>query len=143
MGIKIKLYIVFFIVIPVFVSCNNLSQEGGSNCINCITQKPEIGSITIDLTINSENDSVPLYIYKQLYKPGLTADTIIYSKQSTCVIQMKANQTYSIQAVYKSGSKRISAIDGGVFNAQEQSGCDISCWQLVGGKYDVKLKFNK
>ena len=131
--------LVFFAI----MGCENTSQEGGVNCVNCIAEKPQFGDISIDLTINSENDSVHLNIYKQKYNDNiLLADTVIIATHSPYIYHVKANQYFSIKAVYKSGNKIINAIDGGEFNAQEQSGCDLSCWQLVGGKYNVKLKFD-
>ena len=146
MGIKynqIAYSLIVTLGLTLFASaCENTSQTGGANCVNCIAEKPDSGYLSIDLTTNNENDSVSLYIYKNKYSDNLVADTVITAIQSPFALLVKTNQYFSVKAVYKVGNKTINAIDGGVFNAQEQSSCDFSCWQYVGGKYNVKLKFD-
>jgi hypothetical protein len=148
MGINIKLTIILLIVMvggAFLNSCDSSGKEGNYNCTDCITQKPDTASISINVTLNSQNDSVKVYIYFQDYSEGMQPDDSIVTKKQTCkyfVNSVRTNHYFSIGAVYKSGDKTIYAFDGGDCNYQEQSGCDISCWQLVGGKYDVKLKFD-
>jgi hypothetical protein len=146
MGIINKLTVhkilTIFLAIFLFASCENLSREGGSNCIDCNPAEPAMGDISIDFTINNVNDSVPLYIYYQKYNDNILPDTIVIATSTPYILKVKTNRDYSVKAIYKSGSKTINSIDGGVFNAQEQSSCNVTCWQLVGGKYDVKLKFD-
>ena len=135
-----------FLLAFIIISCNNSSTSG--NCVNCtIMQKEDSGTISISLTPNSENDSVRIILYNELYnysrdtshQLAILKDT--FSKSNSLSFKVPLNHDYSVKAVYHSGAKTINAIDGGKFTNQELTGCDNSCWQHVGGSFDVKLKF--
>jgi hypothetical protein len=123
-------------------SCSTSSSEEGLYCIDCRAEEPDSDKISIDITINSENPEVPILVFKNKYDPTANLDTIFKDTVNSASFSIKValNKFYSIQASYKSGSKVIHAIDGGLFETKKLAGCQNTCWQTVGGKYDLKLK---
>lgn len=143
-----KLIIVSFIfvgIITIIISCNNNSASG--NCNNCRAQTETSGNISINVTKNSENDSVRVILYNELYNYSLdTANNLpilkdTFVKSTSFVLYVPVNHNYSVKAIYHSGAKTINSIDGGKFSDQEFTNCTVNCWQQVGDSYDVTLKF--
>lgn len=142
MGIKRTIYI--FITLSFFSffvwTCN--SDEGGSYCYGCQSTEPDSAELLLTISLNEENRSVPIEIYEGKYKaetPGIPiyVDTIAKEKFK---IYVPTNKTYSAVATYKNGNRSIKAVDGSIFNREEQTGCEITCWQLYGGELDLRLK---
>ena len=139
----------FFVSITLFAFiavtlcfCSSENGEGGLYCYNCKTTMPDSAELIIQVTINSENPKVPIEIYEGNYKIDKTGKLLYRDTIAKGELNFLAptNKTYSAVAYYKNGNRIILAIDGGVFNRQEQTGCETTCWQLIGGKYDVRLK---
>jgi len=130
------------IMAVVLGSCSTSSSEEGLYCIDCRAEEPDSDKISIDITINNENPEVPIMIFKNKYNPSANLDTIFNDTVNVGSVSVKVeiNKFYSIQASYKSGTKIIHAIDGGLFETKKLAGCQNTCWQTVGGKYDLKLK---
>ena len=147
MGMKKYNSAVALFVFALFVAltlwcCSVDDAEGSLYCYNCITTEPDTAEMVIKLTINEQNPAVQLTIYQGEFNTSgqnevLRIDTITVSNYT---IYMHTNKTYSVTATYQSGNRKIMAVDGGVFNRQEQTGCETTCWQLIGGSYDVQLK---
>jgi hypothetical protein len=137
-----------FILFAGFVSCKNSGNDVSGTCLDCVYEKPDTGSLSVKVTINSENPYVVLTIYKDKFDPA-RKDTIGYIERTDTArtinytVAVPVDKYYSVRARYKSGIKTIYAIDGSIFQAQQQSGCDNTCWQIVGGHLDATLKFKK
>jgi hypothetical protein len=158
MGLKSLLHIVnrlslttillIFILFVGFISCKNEGNDVSGTCLDCVSDKPDTSALSIKVTINGENPYVVLTIYKDKFNPA-RKDSAGYiertdtARKSPYSIEVPVDQYYSVKAKYKSGQKIIYAIDGGIFQVQKQSGCDNTCWQMVGGRFDATLKFKK
>jgi hypothetical protein len=142
---NIVLLTIIFVVGISYFSCSSQYAAIEGNCIDCFSSdpaQPDSASLVIYVTINGENPKVPLVIYKGKFDPIHVPDTVIsvIDTTSTFTCNVLLNQTYSVKAEYKSGTKTIYAIDGSIFNVQMQSGCNNTCWQLIGGILDARLK---
>jgi len=106
---------------------------------NCNTIEPTHGYLQLRLSINSENPSVPLVIFKGNFdvRDTLFLDTATISPYR---IAVSANDNYTVAAKYKSGDKIIHAIDGGVVKKEYFSMCDSTCWQVSGPVLHLELK---
>jgi hypothetical protein len=156
MGLRIKpklfnrpswsAFFLFFLLLAGIQSCRNDGSDVSSGCYGCKSEKPTSELLTIKVTRNSENPYVLLTIYRGKYDTA--RDTAGYieiidtAKSNTYKHLVPVDQYYSVKARYKSGNKIIYAVDGSIFQAQKQSGCDNQCWQMVGGYLDVTLKFH-
>jgi hypothetical protein len=131
-----------FIVGLILSACTSSGSDEGLYCIDCKPEEPDSANISVKITINNENPKVPIVIFKSKFNrtgnlDTVYADTLSYS---AFILKVKLNNFYSVKATYKSGSRKIHAIDGGWFDTKELTGCPKDCWQTVGGSYDLRLK---
>jgi hypothetical protein len=139
---RIGLSMVLLIFIALLSSCNK-NVTNGSICIDCQSEEPQYAYLSIKLTLNSENSKVPLVIYGEKFDPSknLVVDTALVADSAVVNLLLPTNQYYSVKAQYKSGEKIIYAIDGSSMDTQRETACDNTCWQVVGGNLDVRLKY--
>ena len=132
--------IVLVLVLGKFTSCEPEDWMLQIDCADCYGYKPDSANLIINLTINSENDSVPLTFYKGDYDDGVidwqdtatTEEFYLYSKM---------NSTYTVRATYRSGNKIIEAFDSDdmtIYNASGECGSD--CYIVKGGIFDLQLE---
>jgi hypothetical protein len=132
------LKIVFCLSFPIllFFSCKKKD-------IGCDTNVPcgsrtDSSWVKVKITLNSENDSVPLYLYKDNVNTGeLLQEIISFSKEETFFLPV--NNSYSAKAEYKKGGKKIVAYDGGTLKMKEFINCDSSCFELKNLTLDLEL----
>ena len=131
----------YLILTLIAISCNSVSQEDCTiyDYSDCNTVAPDSGLLNVNLTINGENNKVPITIYKGKYENGVEVveDTLTVS---TASYSLPANNYYSVRAKYKSQNQNISAIDGGEIVVKKNYICDSTCWSIKSAKADVRLK---
>ncbi|MCX7987151.1 MAG: hypothetical protein N2662_09460 [Bacteroidales bacterium] len=147
MAIKSIFTFKYFIIVAfatgiVLTQCKSKETDEYFYCISCIAEHPDSERIKIKLTVNNENQKVPVHIYASKFNPFKPSDTILIDTFSTGEITVKVatDKFYSIVAFYKSGNDSIMAVDGGLFETKKIAGCQNTCWQINGGIYDVRLK---
>ena len=99
--------------------------------------------MNIKLTINEENQEVPITIFLGGYERNQVrlVDTVDSPYVSVDLIP---GREYSIRAEYHVGNKTIYAIDGDEIELEKvTSQCDSVCWIIKEGEVDVRLKFDK
>ncbi len=122
-----------------FTSCEPEDWMLDVNCADCYGYRPDSADLIIHLSIDAENDSVPLTFYRGNYEDGeidwqdtaTTEDFYLYSK---------INSYYTVRATYRSGSRIIEAFDGDkmtLYNAGDE--CGSPCYIVKGGIFDVRL----
>ena len=122
-----------------FTACEPENWMLSVDCGECFDYAPDSANLIINLTINAENDSVPLTFYLGNYEDGVidwqdtatTEEFYLYSKM---------NSSYTVRASYRSGDKLIEAFDADdmeLHNAQEE--CGSPCYIVKGGIFDVRL----
>lgn len=109
------------------------------NCNDCYGIQPDSANLIIYVTINQENDSVPLTLYKGSFDEGVidwqdtatTEEFYLYSEMDA---------EYTVKATYHSGNQTIIAFDSDkmhLYNANEE--CGSPCHIVKGGIFDVRL----
>jgi len=122
-----------------FMSCEPEDWMLTIDCADCFGNKPDSANLIVNLTINAENDSVPLTFYLGDYEDGVidwqdtatTEEFYLYSKM---------NSRYTVRATYRSGNKIIEAFDSDkmtIYNANEE--CGSYCYIVKGGIFDLRL----
>ncbi|MDF1576301.1 MAG: hypothetical protein P1P86_14020 [Bacteroidales bacterium] len=108
-------------------------------CDDCYGYKPDSADLIIYLSLDAENDSVPLTFYRGNYEEGIidwqdtatTEEFYLYSKMDA---------TYTVRATYRSGDRIIEAFDADhmhLYNADEE--CGSPCYIVKGGIFDLRL----
>jgi len=122
-----------------FISCEPEDWMLSVDCNECYGYKPDSANLIVNLTINAENDSVPLTFYLGNYEDGVidwqdtatTEEFYLYSKM---------NSRYTVRATYRSGDRIIEAFDSDkmtIYNANEE--CGAYCYIVKGGIFDLRL----
>lgn len=128
------------------LSCGDEYMLDDVDCSECYVPKPEFGSVNVNITINAENNRVPVKIFKGKYEEkylkdfssAVHIDTI---SQSSFVVDLKVNEYYSVVAEYTKDGKKTLVVDGDKLKIYKISdNCDEVCWIFKGGEVDVTLK---
>jgi len=123
-----------------FSSCEPEDWIVEVDCSDCYGYKPDSANLVVKVSINAENDSVPLTFYLGNYEDGVidwqdTATTEVFYLYS----KMKSN--YTVRATYHSGNKIIEAFDADRMHLQYAGEeCSSPCYIVKGGIFDVRLK---
>ncbi len=147
---KYILRILFIFIIFSCLSCEamidaltDLEECEGYDFSTCNTEQPFRAYLIIDLTINEQNQEVPLIIYRGKFEDADTfaLDTATHTPWEEVYVPL--NQFYTVAAKYHSGNKTIIAISGDKITKNSSKVCDSTCWEIYGGEIDVRLKFEK
>ena len=104
---------------------------------DCNTFEPTQAKFNLQLTINAENMSVPIIIYKGKLEDG---EIIVTDSASTKYYDtlLPVDNFYTATAKYKKGNLIIIAVDGGKITKSKKTTCDSVCWDVT--TYTAKLK---
>ena len=122
-----------------FTACEPEDWMLSIDCGDCIGYAPDSADLIIKLTINAENDSVPLTFYLGDYEEGVI-DWQDTATSEEFYLYSKINSSYTVRATYRSGDKLIEAFDADdmeLYNANEE--CGSPCYIIKGGIFDVSL----
>jgi hypothetical protein len=121
-----------------FSGCEPEDMYVGVNCLDCIEYQPDSTELIIYLTINRENESVPLTVYRG--NAGGELFLLDTATGKTHYIMAAIGETYTVRAAYKSGDKTILAFDSDVmYLADYGAECGNPCYIVKGGIYDLEL----
>ncbi len=120
-------------------SCEDLNLF--IDCSNCF---PDIGAkynLKISVSINAENQLVPITVYKGTIDNGEVISTDYTSESTYYSIPVKFGEYYSAEARYRDKGRVIYAVDGRkLIKSYHKSGCDEACYEINGEKLDLRLK---
>ena len=122
-----------------FTACEPENWMLSIDCEDCYGYAPDSANLIINLTINAENDSVPLTFYRGDYEEGVI-DWQDTATTEEFYLYSKVNSSYTVRATYRSGDKIIEAYDADnmeLYNAKEE--CGSPCYIVKGGIFDVAL----
>ena len=121
------------------IGCNIFDEECEERpfWIECEHQRPTNGIINISVTINSENPSVPINVYRGDFELGILilSDTLNIDK----VEYVLPINKYSATAKYISGQDTIIAVDGGEISVKLIEYCNENCWEVYDANLDLEL----
>jgi len=103
----------------------------------CEHQRPTHGILNISVTINSENPSVPINIYRGNFELGILilSDTLNINEVEYTLPISK----YSAIAKYISEQDTIVAVDGGEISVELIEYCGENCWEVTNASLDLEL----
>lgn len=137
---KIKVIFAFILLSISFFSCKRELFTFNVNCDECHTVEPDSADLIVRITINEENEAVPLIFYKGKAENGII-EWVDTSYTTTLYLYSRVNEFYSVRAKYKKGDKTIYVIDGDKLITKLVSDvCERDCWIVKGGILDVQLK---
>lgn len=122
-----------------FTACEPEDWMLEVNCGDCYGYKPDSANLIIHLTIDAENDSVPLTFYRGSYEEGVI-DWQDTATTEEFYLYSKIDNNYTVRATYRSGDRIIEAFDADemhLYNAKEE--CDSPCYIVKGGIFDLVL----
>ena len=122
-----------------FTACEPEDWMLSIDCADCYGYAPDSADLIIKLTINAENDSVPLTFYLGDYEDGVI-DWQDTATSEEFYLYSKMNSSDTVRATYNSGNKFIEAYDADdmeLYNAAEE--CGSPCYIVKGGIFDVRL----
>lgn len=142
-----NILILITIVIIAGVSCEQQIWTLGVDCDECFIDKPDSADLVVYITINEENQRVPLEFYKGDIEEGNldwrdTADSdILY-------LYSEIDEYYSIKAYYKQGTQTLIATDGSKLKralvsdlcTDASNEVTVDCWIIKDGILDVRIK---
>jgi hypothetical protein len=140
--IKMKhIYFLLLFSVLVIVSCEDKNFESNNDpYVYCDTIEPFVGYVQIKLTVNQENQKIPLIIYRGEIDDNdvVYIDTISVSYYE---IELPVDEYYSAKAEYHSGDKTIYAIDGDKLSKSYNVIGDSTCWTIKKAKLDLNLNY--
>jgi hypothetical protein len=123
---------------PAGCNCNN--DELGFAPLDCETSKPTDGNLFIKLSINSQNQKVPITVFRGNFEDN---NVVLYDTLSATTVSytLSVDEYYSVTARYFRGQDTILVIDADRITTDQTDYKDKSCWTVSDGKVDVRLKF--
>lgn len=122
-----------------FLGCETEDWMLAVDCNDCYGYRPDSAKLIVYLTINAENDSVPLTFYRGEYENG-EIDWQDTATSDEFYLFSEMNREYTVTAEYKSGEKTILAFDkDNMFLYDAASECGSPCYIVKGGILDVRL----
>ena len=122
-----------------FTACETEDWMLQVNCDDCYGYKPDSANLIVYLTIDSENDSVPLTFYRGNFEDG-EIDWQDTATTNEFYLFSKMNKKYTVRASYRSGDKIIEAFDADemhIYDAADE--CGSPCYIVKGGIFDLRL----
>ncbi len=126
------------ILIVIFfpLSCENM-ESIFVDCNSCYNDKPLETIISISITNNEENRTVPITVYQGSIDDG----EIIFEDINLTIFNVEVGKYYSVVAKYNKDGKTIYAVDGKKVRTKlDESSCSDPCYIIIGDKFDVRLK---
>lgn len=137
---------IFALLLFVFNGCDFL-YNNDEDCEpappSCIDVRPTIGQLIIRSTINGNNTSVPIAVYRGDFEKNdlVLRDTLI-SSGATYILPV--DQYYSVVAEYiQKDGDTVIAIDGDDISVDLDEYCDKDCYDVDEGNIDIRLLFPK
>jgi hypothetical protein len=121
-----------------FAACNNNDPECIDFVPSCDINEPVDGTLRIQVTRNNANASIPIAVYY-----GYIDDSSLYFRDTLTTPEIAYAVPfgrYSVSAAYQQGADRITAIDGDRVRYKTNTECDYTCYTLVDGDIDLRLK---
>ncbi len=120
----------------VFTSCNQNACNPGAICE---TVQPTTGLLSVEVTVNASHPAVEVAIYSGQFEEGnlIFLDTLEAPTQDYSV---PLDEYYAVTAKYVEGADTIIALDGAKVKLSSSKNCNETCYTVLDGIVDLKLK---
>ena len=122
-----------------FLGCETEDVVFSVDCNDCFGYVPDSADLIIYVTINAENPSVPITVYKGSLEQG-EIDWRDTATTSEFYLFSALDVEYTVEATYRSGDRTILAFDGDrmhIYDAGDE--CGAPCYIVKGGTFDNRL----
>jgi hypothetical protein len=134
-------------VLPI-ASCVNYDED--KNCehepASCNQDPPKTGTLSVNVTINSENPSVAIYVYEgsdietgtliltdSMGKATVTSTEIMTYTKTLPIGKYCATATYSYEGM------TVQAVDSGSIDVDSQTYCEGTCYDISNAELNLEL----
>ncbi|HER08895.1 MAG TPA: hypothetical protein ENO20_08310 [Bacteroides sp.] len=122
-----------------FLGCDPEDQFLEVDCDECYSYEPDSANLIVYITIDSENDSVPLTFYRGSFEEG-EIDWEDTATTGEFYLFSEMNRVYTVRAVYQSGVESIIAFDSDKMVLRDYGeSCGYPCYIVRGGIFDLRL----
>jgi hypothetical protein len=139
---KTKYYISLLIITSLFIfnSCEDSYDGIYNGDSSCDTIEPFYGYLKLKLTINAENQRVPISVYRGIIDDNevVYIDTV---STNNFEVSMPVDEFYSVKAKYIFDDKTIYAIDGNKIKKSSYTYGDSTCWEVRNGNIDLRINY--
>ncbi len=103
----------------------------------CLEDRPEEGTLTIQVNDQGENSTVPVTVFSGLeWQDGDTLWQGDLSADFDTVVP--TGNSFSARAVYRHNGDKVVVVDGAKVEVKERS-CEDDCYKIKDGKLDLRL----
>ena len=132
--------VLFSLILIISLSCDREMFYFNINCDECYSYKPDSADLIVKISIDEENQSVPLVFYRGKIEEGIV-EWIDTAYSGTLYLYSPVDEYYSIKAYYKRDGETIIAVDGNkLVTSLVTDVCENDCWIIKRGILDVRLK---
>jgi len=122
-------------------SCTNTVSSDACEDSECYSTYPTSGTLTVKITTDALNSSVPVRIYAGRYDSGqlLIEDTLYYNRQE---FVLDPGEYYSVSATYQTENGEVVVVDGGKIDVITNNCDSFSCYTVTDVTVNCKLKYD-
>ena len=111
------------------------------DCSECYTNKPEFSEAKISVTIDNENQQVPITVYLGSYDDGL----IVYEDITTSLMNyvwLENEVDYTLVAEYIRNGRTVNVVNGLTMKIRKDyENCNEPCYYVRNRNVNLKLKY--
>ncbi|MFC2087105.1 hypothetical protein ACFLSA_02955 [Bacteroidota bacterium] len=141
MAVKIYRFLILVGIILILTYCEReLRWELITDCDECYLEEPDYEALVINLTKNSQNDSILVTVFSGTIEKK---DTVFFGYIDTTIlyVDVPLNKYYSAIATYKNGEEIVMVYDGDRIKTKYKGeACDKPCYVVRGGYLDLRIK---
>lgn len=111
------------------------------NCNECYTDYPNYEELKASITINEENEGVPITVYYGPYERDNVAfrDT---AWNDVIYLWVETEVNFTIKADYKKNGRPYYVLDGAKLKVRKDTeNCDYPCYYATGKSIDLRMHF--
>lgn len=121
-----------------FLGCEPEDWIINPDCNDCFSLKPDSAKLIVYLSINAENDSIPLTFTRGDSQGEMDwQDT---ATMSEFYLDAAVGSVYTVKAEYSVASKTVLAFDADIMTLKDYGDeCGSPCYIIKGGIFDLRL----
>jgi hypothetical protein len=103
-----------------------------------VDSKPATGFLTVNVTINAENPTVDVTVYRGNFEDNDVVDSEMVS-QAEYSFELPVDETYSATASYVSGANMCLTLEQAQITMSSERFRDAVCWTVVDASVDLRF----
>jgi len=126
------------VILGHLVSCEPEDWLFNVDCNECFSFRPDSASLIVYVTINAENDSVPLTFYRNDRNGVIDWQDTATTEEF--YLSAEVDAIYTVEARYRSGNETIIAYDSDKMTLSDfGADCGDPCYIVRGGIFELQL----